>query len=100
MKKELKDILQNYFSGKPVHRAYLFGSAARNKTDDRSDIDILVELDYKSGADYFAFYNMQQQLSELLKQKVDLVSAKGLSKFIRPVIDSEKVLIYERKAVR
>lgn len=100
MKQELVTILQNYFSQKPVQRAYLFGSTVRNETHNGSDIDILVELDYKNGADYFVFFNMQNQLSELLNEKVDLVSANGLSKFIKPVIDSEKVLIYERKAVR
>ncbi|HWC54854.1 MAG TPA: nucleotidyltransferase domain-containing protein [Chitinophagaceae bacterium] len=99
MEKEVKDILQKYFSGKPVQRAYLFGSAARNESSSLSDIDILVELDYKNGADYFVFFNMQNQLSELLRKKVDLVSANGLSALIKPVIDSEKVLIYERKAV-
>lgn len=99
MEKDLKDILQKYFSQKPVNRAYLFGSAARNENKSKSDIDILVELDYKNGADYFVFFNMQNQLSELLKTKVDLISANGLSAFIKPVIDSEKVLIYERKAV-
>lgn len=99
MKTELINILQKYFSQKPVHRAYLFGSVARNENNSKSDIDILVELDYKNGADYFAFFNMQNQLTELLNKKVDLVSANGLSKFIKPVIESEKVLIYERKAV-
>ena len=35
----------NYFKDKPVLKAYLFGSCARDEADDRSDIDILVELD-------------------------------------------------------
>ena len=38
---------------------------------------------------------MQEQLSELLGTKVDLVSSNGLSKFIKPYIDQEKLLIYE-----
>ena len=99
MKPDIKHILQRYFSKKPVHRAYLFGSAARNEDNRDSDIDILVELDYKNGADYFVFFNMQSQLTELLKKKVDLVSANGLSSYIKPVIDREKVLIYERKVI-
>ena len=97
MEKGFKEIIENYFANKPVHKAYLFGSMARREDNIKSDIDILVELDYESGADYFIFFNMQEQLSSLLNKKVDLVSAAGLSKYIKPIIDKEKVLIYERK---
>ena len=99
MKAEIKHILEQYFISKPVHRAYLFGSIVKGENRTDSDIDIMVELDYKSGADYFLFFDMQQELSRLLENKVDLISANGLSPFIKPVIDREKVLIYERKAV-
>ena len=92
---EQKHIIQNYFSRKPVIKAYLFGSAVKGKQTDRSDIDVLVELDYANGANYFLFYDMQQELSNLLKKKVDLISANGLSKFLQPILDKEKVLIYE-----
>ena len=97
MKKEIKRQLSEYFSGKTVRRACLFGSVVRNEDNITSDIDILVELDYENGADYFVFFDMQQQLNKLLNKKVDLVSAKGLSAYIKPIIDSEKVLIYERE---
>jgi len=74
----------------------VFGSYARNEQDEKSDIDILVELDYskKIGMEYI---RMQLDLEELLKLKVDLVSAGGLSKYIKPHIDKDKILIYERE---
>jgi hypothetical protein len=97
MKEQLSHILNNFFKDKPVSRAYLFGSYARNEAAANSDIDILVELDYEKGANYFMFFDMQQQLNKLLNKKVDLVSAKGLSTYIKPIIDREKELIYERK---
>jgi len=100
MKENLGHIISSYFQDKPVNKAYLFGSVARNGDKEGSDIDILVELDYKNGANYFLFYDMQQDLSRLLKTRVDLVSANGLSRFMQPVIDKEKILIYERKAGR
>jgi predicted nucleotidyltransferase len=75
----------------------LFGSAARGEQTPESDIDILVELDYEQGADYFRFLDMQEQLSQLLHKTVDLVSANGLSPFIKPYIDREKLLIYSSK---
>lgn len=90
--------LVSYFETQPVKRAYLFGSVARGEQTLCSDIDILVELDYEQGADFFQFMDMQEQLSALLHTPVDLVSANGLSPFIKPYIDNEKQLIYEKAA--
>ncbi|WP_018618246.1 type VII toxin-antitoxin system MntA family adenylyltransferase antitoxin [Spirosoma luteum] len=87
-----------YFEKQPVKRAYLFGSVARGEQTDDSDIDILVELDYEQGADFFRFLDMQDQLADLLEKPVDLVSANGLSPLIRPYIELEKRLIYEKAA--
>ena len=39
---------------------------------------------------------MQLDLEELLGKKVDLVSARGLSKYIQPIVDKEKKLMYAR----
>jgi uncharacterized protein len=97
VKEKISQQLSQYFHNKPVRRAYLFGSIVRNEENKNSDIDILVELDYENGADYFVFFDMQQQLNKLFNRKVDLVSAKGLSPYIKPVIDKEKVLIYEKQ---
>ena len=90
-----QQLISQYFANKPVKKAYLFGSVARNEANDDSDIDILVDLDYEGGADFFLFIDMQEQLSALLGKKVDLVSSNGLSKFIKPHIDRQKLLIYE-----
>jgi len=35
-------------------------------------------------------------LQNLLKKKVDVVSYEGLSKYVKPFVDQDKVLIYER----
>jgi predicted nucleotidyltransferase len=96
MKSEIKNIIQQYFKNKPVDKAYVFGSVVRNENINGSDLDILVELDYKNGADYFLFFDMQKELSELLNAKVDLVSSNGLSPYIKPIVDKEKELVYER----
>ena len=44
----------------------------------------------------FSFAKMKLQLEELLQKPVDLVSENGLSPHIKPFIDQEKVLIYEK----
>lgn len=95
---QLKHTLSDYFRHEPVVRAYLFGSYARSTQDDESDIDLLVELDYANGADFYHFLRMQRELPLLLKKSVDLVSANGLSPYIKPIIDREKVLLYENTA--
>ena len=38
--------IRDYFGNKPVLKAYLFGSVARDEADEESDVDILVVLDY------------------------------------------------------
>ena len=90
-----KLLLQQYFAGIPVKKAYLFGSIARNEASEESDIDILVELDHSTpiGMKFFLY---QSDLEELLHKKVDLVTTEGLSKHVKPFIDKDKILIYER----
>lgn len=89
------DIIQKYFAGKPVLKAFLFGSYVRDEANQDSDVDILVELDYDQifGLE---FVQMQLELQNLLSKNVDLVSARGISKYIKPLIDREKQLIYAR----
>jgi uncharacterized protein len=89
------ELIRHYFKAQPVLRAYLFGSYVRGEATLDSDIDILVDLDY-SEAIGWEFIQMQIDLQNLLLKKVDLVSARGLSKYIQPIIDREKLLIYDR----
>lgn len=93
-----KKILRRYFMNRPVRRAYIFGSYARKSAvRKRSDIDLLVELDYSQPIG-MRFFGYQAELEQLLKKKVDLVSAGGLSKHVKPFVDQDKVLIYEKGA--
>jgi uncharacterized protein len=88
-------LINTFFSKQPVLKAYLFGSYSRGEATENSDIDLLVELDYSKSIG-LGFIQMQLDLQDLLSKKVDLVSAKGLSKYIQPIIEREKELIYAR----
>lgn len=88
-------MIKSYLADKPVEEAYLFGSYVRGDADATSDIDILVELDYSKPIGLL-FVQMKLDLEELLQVEVDLVSTNGLSKYLKPVIDKEKELIYVR----
>ncbi|TAF49020.1 MAG: nucleotidyltransferase [Sphingobacteriia bacterium] len=87
--------MQNFFTKQPVVKAFLFGSLSRNEATAESDIDILVELDYTQHIG-LGFIDMKLDLERQLNKKIDLVSDNSISKHLRPFIDSDKKLIYER----
>ncbi|MDZ4845923.1 MAG: nucleotidyltransferase domain-containing protein [Chitinophagales bacterium] len=89
--------LKVFFSDKPVKRAYLFGSFARGDANERSDVDILVELDYSQKIG-LKFLSMQIALEEMLERKVDFVTDRSLEAFMKPFVDKEKMLLYERQS--
>ena|SRR5690606_23780520 len=97
MKLNKKDIaaIKKYFAGIPVNKAYIFGSFARNEADEDSDVDILVDLDYRQPIG-LRFFTFQEELARLLNRNVDLVTEGGLSKYVRPYVEKDKILIYER----
>ena len=86
---------KNYFKTKPVLKAFIFGSNARNEANENSDIDLLVELDYSEKIG-LQFIQMKFDLEKLLNKSVDLVSSNGISKHIKSNIDKDKTLIYAR----
>jgi len=87
--------IKTYFRNRPVLRAYLFGSYVRGEANPESDIDILVDLDYSKKIG-LQFIQMKIDLEKLLHAKVDLVSSNGISKYIKPLVDDEKQLIYAK----
>jgi len=89
------EIIQDFFSGKPVLKAYLFGSYSRNDADPGSDIDILVDLDYSQHIG-LGFVQMKLDLEQKLHKTVDLVSSQAVSTRLLPFVNKDKQLIYER----
>jgi predicted nucleotidyltransferase len=89
-------LIRNYFENQPVLKAWLFGSMARNEEQDSSDIDILLALDYSKPVG-LEFIQMRIDLEQLLKSKVDLVSERGLSPFIKDAVIKDRRLIYDRQ---
>ena len=89
------DQIKEYFRDKPVLKAYVFGSYARKEATAKSDLDILVELDYRYNIG-LEFIQMKLDLESLLHKEVDLVTPEGLSRHVKPIIEKDKVLIYAR----
>ncbi len=87
-------IIRDYFSGKPVLKAYLFGSYSRNEANYDSDIDILVDLDYTQHIG-LNFVQMKFDLKEQPHKSIDLVPSEAISRHLLPFINKDKQLIYE-----
>ena len=87
-------IIRDYFAGKPVLKAYLFGSYSRHDADNDSDVDILVDLDYSQHIG-LGFVQMKLDLEQRLQKTVDLVSSQAVTKRLLPYIDIDKQLIYD-----
>jgi uncharacterized protein len=90
-----KKIPADFFKNKPIKKAFLFGSYARNEAQKGSDIDILIELDTTKTVGLIEYIKIKDSLEEILKLKVDLVSSDGVSPHILPFINQDKILIYE-----
>lgn len=87
--------IADYFTTQPVVKAWLFGSFSRGEQKDKSDVDILVALDYDQPVG-LRFFGMYEDLKEMLGRNVDLVSDRSLAPFARESVDHDKILIYER----
>lgn len=87
--------INSFFKDKPVKKVYLFGSFARGEAQAGSDIDLYLELDYQKNIG-LAFYGWFEQLKELLNLEVDIVTTNSASRYIKPFIEKDKRLIYER----
>lgn len=100
MNKSIISKLSNYFENKPVERVWIFGSFARSNENRNSDIDILVNFLPESKITLFQYVRIINDLQKLTGRKIDLVEEGQLKPFAEKEAQSEKVLIYERKAER
>jgi predicted nucleotidyltransferase len=83
-----------------VRRVAVFGSVVRGEDTAQSDVDILVALKpphERPPLGLFKWIALEEELSEKLGRKVDLVTEDGVSPYIRPYIEQEKVVLYEER---
>jgi len=72
---EIKNICNNILSQYQVEFCYLFGSYAKGKATESSDVDLLVSMPING----LKFYELVEILRENLHKKVDLLDAKQLN---------------------
>lgn len=95
MNVEIINKITEYFSNRPVLKAWLFGSYSRGEETMESDVDILVEFD--PIVDLFDHVEMQLELQDILGKDIDLVSDGTLYPWVAKSVEKDKILIYERK---
>jgi len=76
-----------------IRQLSVFGSALRDDFALDSDVDVLVEFQagYEPG---FSFFDMQDELSQLIGRKVDLHTPNFLSRYFRDKVVREAEVQY------
>ena len=88
--------LKRYFSTQPVEKAWIFGSYARGEATEDSDVDILISFVKNTGIG-MKFIKMIRDLESTLNHRVDLVEETTLLPWIKPYVEKDRILIYERE---
>ncbi|NJL89566.1 MAG: nucleotidyltransferase family protein [Coleofasciculaceae cyanobacterium SM2_1_6] len=70
----------------------VFGSVARGEETEDSDIDFLIDYDLKNISSWFPV-GLVQDLEDLLKCKVDVVTEQGLKERIRDQVLQDCILL-------
>ena len=87
--KEVISILENHGAKK----VSIFGSYARGEQNPESDLDIIVEFSGKKSL--LDIVGIEQELSDKLGIKVDLLTEKSISPYLIDRIKKELMVIYE-----
>lgn len=96
---EIRNILNQVLSNFAVEKAILFGSYAKNKQTENSDIDLII--DSKGKLLNINFYGLLEELVEKFNKKIDLIEISEIKKEsdIDKIIKKEGIVIYEREGI-
>ena len=73
----------------------IFGSYVNGTPRDDSDIDVLIDFYPQATVGLFKYVDIQQNLSEFLGKKVDLLTPQAISKYFRDQVLKEAECVYE-----
>lgn len=86
--KKFQNLLRDKFG---IEEIKVFGSYAKNKQTSKSDLDIIVK--FKKVPGFIELIKIEEELTDLLGVKVDLLTEEGISPFIREYIEKETISI-------
>ncbi|HIJ64445.1 MAG TPA: nucleotidyltransferase family protein [Candidatus Hydrogenedentes bacterium] len=76
-----------------IRKLAFFGSVLRDDFGPESDVDVLVEFE-PGHVPRLAFFSMENELSALLKLKVDFKTPAFISKYFRDTVLKEAEVLY------
>ncbi len=90
--KEIKILCQK----NKVKTLYVFGSVLTERFSDKSDIDLIVDIDSVDPLDYADnYFNLKFALEELLNRQIDLLEQKAIKNpYLRENIENSRNLVY------
>ena len=95
--KSLPEVLQLLRANKerlqakyPIKSIGVFGSVARNKQHEGSDVDVMVDVAPEIG---LGFIDLAEELESLLSEKVDLVSKRAIKPSYISIIERDLVYV-------
>jgi predicted nucleotidyltransferase len=79
-----------------VKSLYVFGSVLTDRFTDKSDIDLIVDIDSNDPLDYADnYFNLKFALEELFNKQIDLLEQKAIKNpYLRENIENSKNLLY------
>jgi len=89
---EILQIIKQYKeSNRQIQRIGVFGSVAKNRITDESDIDVVVELARPS---MFALIGIKQDLEKITRKHVDIVMLRQrMNPFLKEVVQHEAIYV-------
>jgi uncharacterized protein len=88
------DAITRFCHRHSIRRLALFGSILRSDFRPDSDIDVLVEFQ-PGKTPGLAFFQMQEELTDLLGRPVDLHTPGSLSRHFREQVEAEALVQYD-----
>ncbi|MGH7277654.1 MAG: nucleotidyltransferase family protein [Candidatus Rokuibacteriota bacterium] len=90
-----RDRIADFCRRHHIRRLAFFGSVLRDDFTPDSDVDVLVEFE-PGNVPGFAFFHMEDELSEILGRRVDLNTPNSLSKYFRNEVLAEAEELYDQ----
>lgn len=95
-KEEVKKFIIPILENHGVIKSALFGSFARGDKTEKSDVDLIVELE--EGKTLLDFIGLKLDLEETIQTKVDLLTYNSIHPLLKDYILSEQEVFYEKKS--
>jgi uncharacterized protein len=79
---------------KGVLHAALFGSRARGDATEKSDIDIMIDLDPQNQIGVFEYVGLKEYIAGLFDVPVDVVNRNGLKPYVKPAVLADAIHVF------